>query len=276
VRAAATVLIGLAAILAYGIFLVPSTAPDWCTGRFWTYKTKVVAAGTGENTAGEMTFLVVGPNESSANHHWYLAAITQWFDGSEILFLTSSVAPTELGSHLRWPQVVDHIPPAELPGIRGELRQSVGSYSPSWAPSETSLRLQSLKDEVVEESITLIGLPQKTVVTPAGTFEAGVGIEHVWSNTWGERTEGEAWWSAEVVWWVRVDGQEFMGGQAAHSYQVSLLKWGILASDEVALRLSNAITSTAAIDADWADGLRARLDHWDIDHSLSEAAGHKP
>jgi len=192
-----------------------------------------------------------------------MAAITEWYDSAELLFLTSHQGPATTGAHwspvatlpwLRWPQVVDYIPPASIPGIQGALRQSL---RPVWLPGlpvGQTLRLETLGDGgVAQETIELTELATETAETPAGSFEGATRIGYSWSSFGESRVDGLAWWSPDVGWWVRAEGED---GQLGVHFELILTDFGVLTADELRARLSDALTSSSAIDPDWADGMR--------------------
>jgi hypothetical protein len=260
-RAVANVVVAmLCAVVMMCLSLAAEVASSaWVSGMYWTYRTNVVASGTGESTSAIVMFLVLASDSSFDVCRWYLAVITQWYDGTEIMFLTSHWGSTSLSAWLRWPLVADYVPPMLLPGIRGDLRQCAGSMWLLWRSEETTLRLETLRDGAVEESITLTEMARGTIGTPAGSFDDAACLSYAWNTSWLESTEGLAWWSPEVAWWVRAEGRELIGEQVVETYELALTDWGVLSAEDTAVRIASALLSTAAIDPDWADAVRTHL-----------------
>lgn len=243
---------------------------DWTPGRYWTYQTIAVGGGDGIRTEGTLTFLVLAGDGCSPSLTWFLAIITEWYDGTEIITTSSHSDRLTPSPWRRWPQIVNYIPPKHLPDFLIRFRQAVGSQGlPWWYEEEKSLGIQMLRDDGYSESIALMELADDQITAPGYAFDDAVAVEYEWigrfEGTRHESTEGLAWWSPEVGWWVRAEGQERSYGSLARSFEVVLTDWGTLSAEDMAERLEGALTSTAAIDPEYGDGLRGVLERWGID-----------
>lgn len=246
--------------------LPASAAPaTWNSGAFWTYEVETVAVGTGETYVGEMMVIALAYEASFGVPYWHLAVITDWFDGSDLLFLTTHWCPTSLELGLRWPQVVDFLPPSALPGASGSLRHSM---APVWLPVVSGgeeLRMEMLTIGGAEEALALMALPRSTVAVPMGDFQDSVNIGYAWSIAGAAGTSGEAAWSSVPGWWVRIEGSRTSGGQRSEEYVVILSDYGTMEHAAMIDRLALALTSSAQVDTEWADALRNRLEAIGID-----------
>ncbi|MBE0636844.1 hypothetical protein IH601_12675, partial [Candidatus Bipolaricaulota bacterium] len=119
---------------------------DWSPGMFWTYQTNVVERHDGLQTEGSMTFLVLTDAGCMPSDTWYLAVMTQWYDGSEIMITTSHSEALTLVPWRRWPQIVDFIPPKHLPDLLIQFRQSVASSGLPWFCEDTSMSVESRRE----------------------------------------------------------------------------------------------------------------------------------
>jgi hypothetical protein len=262
-------------VLLFAITVSPSAvaqqavSSDWVPGMFWTYQTDVVERRDGIRTEGSMTFLVLTDAGCMPSDTWYLAVMTQWYDGSEIMITTSHSEALTVVSWRRWPQIVNFVPPKQLPDLLIQFRQSVASSGLPWFCEDTSMSVESRREDGWTESISLADLTPETVQAPAGSFDDAVGIHYSWSGRLNgeelEANEGTAWWSMDVGWWVRAEGLEKIMGYTARTYEIVLSNWGVLSNEDMRLRLANALTSTEAIDPELARGLRIVLDSIGVD-----------
>jgi len=246
-----------------------SPSLDWTPGMYWTYQTDVVTKETGVRDHGTLTFLVLARDLSLGFQIWYLAAITQWYDGTEIMATTSHSGPWSPFPWRRWPQVANYIPPMQLPDFRIQFRNTVGSLGLPWSEDEVSLRIEAARTDTWEESISLTEMSSDRVVTPAGSFDDVVCMLYSWAgwfeSTEVESTQGLAWWAPQVAWWVRAEGRESTDGMVVQTYELALTDWGVLSAVDMAIRLADALSSTAAIDPELAAGLHFQLDRIGVD-----------
>jgi len=265
------ILILLVGIAAVSLSVAADTPGlDWSPGMYWTYRTDALAGSTGVRTQGTLTFLVLGGDVCSTSEIWYLAAIPQWYDGTEIMVTTSHGGALTLSPWRRWPQIVNYIPPKHLPDFQIQFRQIVAAQGLPWGYSyDTSMRVETAREDGWSESIALEEIANEIVVMSSSSFDDATAVQYEWMSriegVENERVKGLAWWSPEVAWWVRAEGQDLSNGHVTRTYEIVLADWGVLSDEEMAVRLADALSSTEAIDPELADGLRTVLERMGVD-----------
>ena len=239
---------------------------DWTPGMYWTYHTDVVSSGI--RTEGTLTFLVLAEDASYGLHRWHLAVITEWYDGTEIVATAAHSAPASPFPWRRWPLIIEFLPPKHLPDFRNQYRRSIGSLGlPWWFCEERSVQVDIHQTDAWAESIVLTELQRGTENGSECIANDAVAIQYEWtSSLWDaevEHVEGTAWWSLQSEWWAYAEGRGPEG-----TYEVCLDSSGVLTAEEIILRLSNALTSTAAINPEYADGLRGVFERIGVDLSI--------
>ena len=246
----------LVLVFAASFGAVSQMSPDsnWSPGTYWTYDTSVTQGGI--RTDGELTFIVLGEDDEYGLHRWYLAVITQWYDGAEILTTVAHSSPLNPFPWRRWPLIVEFIPPTHLPAYRGQLRLYVGNLGLPWLHEELAMEISIQESELKSETVALTESPQGAPShTECSMVEGLVAIHYEWHSNYSqaeiERIDGTAWWSHELGWWSHAEGQGPEG-----TFEICLDSSDVLSSEDMIDRLSNALESTAAIDPDFADSRR--------------------
>jgi hypothetical protein len=135
-----------------------------------------------------------------------------------------------------------------------------------WLNEAPSMQIDIYQSDVWKESIALTEMPRGTQGVPECIEEDTIAIQYEWTSSYlnsvVERDEGTAWWSPELDWWVHAEGR-----CPAGTYEICLSSSGVLTADETGLRIANALSSTAAIDPEYADGLRGVFERIGINPS---------
>ena len=240
----------------------------WESGMYWTYQT--TDASVYVSTAGSLTFILLAPGEGPLSHRWAVGVVTEWYDGSPILHITStSELPSALcGPGLAWPVIVDHTPPAPTVPLVGDFHSKIKSFWLPWTCEQGPLMLETHSREDAQETVQLQIIGPETVTAPAGVLEETIRSAFSWSlshqSLEAANIEGTAWWSQDLQWWVRAEGMEIDSG-IARSFGTSLADWGVLAPDEMATLLGEVLSSTVRIDDEWAAGMGDYLDRLGVD-----------
>jgi len=234
----------------------------WMPGTYWTYHTDVLSNGV--CTEGTLTFLVLMEDASYGRHRWHLAVITEWYDGTEILATATHSAPANPFPWRRWPLITNYLPPKHLPDFSNYFPQVVSSMGLPWLGEALSMRVDIHESEAWIESIVLTEIQQGAENVSECVVGDTVAIQYEWTtsylNSEAKHVEGTAWWSLQSGWWAYTEGQGPEG-----TYEVCLSSSGVLTGNEMALRLADALSSTTAIDPEYADGLRGVFERLGVD-----------
>lgn len=256
----------LLTVAAFGCNVVGQTLlhSDWTPGTYWTYQTDVVEHHDGTRTQGTVTFLVLTDEAAILSNTWLLAVITQWYDATEIMITASHSEALSVVPWRRWPQIIDYLPPKQLPDWDLDFRRSIASQGiPSWIYSTSTVSVGTSHPPVAETELIMLSEGYGPVETPEGSFDAAR-VDYSWTqNILGHeagRNEGAAWWAQDAGWWVHAEGQELAdNGRPERTYEITLSDYGVLNAEEMKDRLTAAVSSTAAIDAEFAAGMREWL-----------------
>ena len=259
------ILVHLMAIAAsFGVVSQGMPTSDWEPGMYWTYHTDVLESHDGVRTEGSLTLLVLKEDSSYGLHRWHLAVVTEWYDGTEIMATATHGGLLTPFPWRRWPLITNYLPPKHLPDFDSYFRNTVGSMGLPWLGGAPSMQVDIHQSEVWTESIALTEMPRGTQGVPECIGGDAIAIQYEWTSSYlsteVDRDEGTAWWSPELDWWVHAEGQ---GPEGA--YEICLSSSGVLSNEDMILRLANALSSTAAIDPEYADGLRGVLERIGVD-----------
>jgi len=259
-----------------------SSPTMWESGIYWTYETTRTYSPTtgGSKARGSLTFIVLGGNVCLGNEIWILAAISEWYNGNEIIDTVMHVGPSSL--YLRWPIIVDFLPRAKISASETGLTRTAAAFPLTEPGPGLPIRIGralpvtvqiSPPDEPVPdwladavetgstwEAVALTEEEQVELTVPVGTFSSAIPIQYKWEG-FGERDSGRAWWVPEVGWWARVEGQEETEDRVTLSYVMALTDWGVLSPEEMESRLTSALQSTEQIDPVAGKRVRVQLEN---------------
>lgn len=178
----------------------------------------------------------------------------------------------------RWPVMVRHLPEGNrgmLPEIPADPLSVIGAQ----------MRIAAFSQPPGDfASFSLTSVKKESVTVPAGhfadcilvTYKQAIGAvgkpldAHLYESL-TLHEEGTAWWSDEVNWWVRLEGQRTVLNERKIfvRYTVELTDWGHLSRDELLQRLQEALESAEAVDPGMAETLREQLTKlgWELDGS---------
>jgi hypothetical protein len=258
---------------------------DWTPGVYWTYQVRAAGERDPSISFPEMTFYVV----AARSVLWVeVYALAQFSDGPEgFLQLIPCLEPPGGPVPQGWPLLIEHRP--GLPGEPGFLifystaplpgegtRQYTETVQPlEVEPEEAQEWLEAmgpageameeaLKEGKIREWREVAETQPEDVTVPAGTFNRCRTVQYRAHYGYGATEEGTAWWSSEVGWWVRLEGNKTFGDKA-NSYIIELVDWGQLSHEELTGRLATALQDTAVLNPALAETVRSQLQELGIE-----------
>jgi hypothetical protein len=222
------------------------SASDWQVGDYWSYR---VGANSIPYT---LTYYVVARVDLLYKSVYALAEVLTDPTGKEtispLLVQTRELQPRPAG----WPFPAERVPKRRA--VTVALPRSWLPKEGGWQRVETTL---PDKEGKLSSLYLLQGGAIAEVTVPAGTFRA---VTLTYQRQLGQLTEeGQAWWSDQVGWWVRIEGTSHIQGQSTR-YRLELSEWGRLEEEELTARLLMALSSTAETMPELARMVRAQLE----------------
>ena len=219
---------------------------DWQMGDYWIYQVET------NSVPYTLTYYVVARVDLLYKTMYALAEVLTDPTGKEtiapLLVQTRELQPRPAG----WPFPAERVPKGGAVTValpRGWLPEEGG-----WQRIETAFPEE---DGELSSLYLLQGGDVAEVTVPAGTFRA---VVLSYQRELGQLSEeGQAWWSPQVGWWVRIEGVSQAQGCPSR-YRLELLEWGRLEEEELVARLLMALASTGENMPELAQLVRRQLE----------------